>query len=672
MATLETLPQLVLDRICEYLNDDDDDDNNNNNTYTAYQSGSGLRALSLTSRQCCTATGSQRFCQLRMAVTSVDEMMRVLERWVEMLDRDGGRRYRYVRRLKVVLPGQDKVYDEWEEHRFAPWLSDLPRFCSPPPRSFKRDRRGPHKLESTTGEPWLALARFIGRLPALKDVVWGFCNMPRTVLAAIHATGTCRLHMHRFRLDSLVVHRNGPPQVIDIDPDEYALATSPALCSVVAKVRGYETDGDLNYGGEALMGMAAGAAPNLQHLWLLPSHAGNSLDLMQAVRLGKPPAPPDGLFYPKEVQIGGLRSLFCAGAASGREIEAWAARADFSKLCRLACRPWDSTWAGVLVGAAARGELASLKSLYLSEIGSNNTRRVGQLLTALNQNSLQSLSLDGQIHDALFDTILDRHGKSLRHLSLYPYEHEDYDNDDDEHDGDSRTLLFVLTPDLSARLAEKCPSLEVAELPMNRTLGDAWECAMYRGLGRLPRLKRLSLTLRFVVHPNEDVEDENEEPIYHGENIPRAILSQAFVNAAVDVDLARAIFDRLIASSSPGSSGSLEHLRLLIRRKAGRYAPASDDWRFGELLSWFARDWICERRRRSGDDTPVVEIREHDPGCTARAGKEWQDLGEGKRQFAREDVFVEAFGDVWPQTTPRWWEDWKSVPLCPDDDPCTQ
>ena len=185
---------------------------------------------------------------------------------------------------------------------------------------------------------------------------------------------------------------------------------------------------------------------------------------------------------------------------------------------------------------------------------------------------------------------------------------------------------------------------------------------MYRGLGRLSQLRRLSLTLQFIVHPNEDVLDENGEVINYGEEIPRAYLSQAFANAAVDAGLALAIFDRL--TLSPGSG--LQHLQLLIRRTEGRYAPASYDGRFRELLSWFARSWICERRN-SGNNTPVVEIRELDPRATVEAAKEWQYLAEGKKQFRGEEVFIEAFGDVWPQTTPRWWEDWGSIPLCPDD-----
>ncbi len=91
LAKLETLPWLVLSRICEYLDDDDDD----NDTYAAIQPRSDLRAFSLTSRQCCAATASRRFCQVRVVVNNADGLMRDLERWAETLDCDGGR-YRYV------------------------------------------------------------------------------------------------------------------------------------------------------------------------------------------------------------------------------------------------------------------------------------------------------------------------------------------------------------------------------------------------------------------------------------------------------------------------------------------------------------------------------------------------------------------------------------------------
>ena len=68
---------------------------------------------------------------------------------------------------------------------------------------------------------------------------------------------------------------------------------------------------------------------------------------------------------------------------------------------------------------------------------------------------------------------------------------------------------------------------------------------------------------------------------------------------------------------------------------------------------------------------PVVEVRERGRRGTVEAGKQWQAIAEASKHYWGEEIFIEAFGDVWPQTTPRWWEDWKSVPLCPDGG-CTE
>ena len=455
--------------------------------------------------------------------------------------------------------------------------------------------------------------------------------------------------MHSFHLGSLVVHRYGDPQVIDIDPDDYALATSPALYSVVAKVRNYETEGELNYNEDAIRGMVAGAAPNLQHVWLMDIRCGDSLPFRAAVALGKPSAPPDRLFFPK-VQAGSQRSLLFL-TAKRRDINAWTARTDFSKLCYLAV-PWDPA----LVDMAAHGELASLRGLCLDEIDMESNSAVCQLLTALSSNSLRDLLVGGHIKEVFFDTLLERHGKSLRHLVVKSWPHYDMD----EYEEYPPPPPVFLTPALAARLAEKCPNLEQVGLDVDRSLGDARECAVYRGLGRLPRLRRLSLNLWFTVSAIDDALNENDDSGWECGRVPRACLSQAFANAAVDANLARAIFDM----SSPG--GGLQYLELQTWRKMGFHTIPVNDGQLYNILEWFSRDWICERRR-SGDNISVAEVRERGSGATKQAAEEWQYLAETSEHRGGEEVFVQAFGDVWPQTTPRWWEDWKSMPLCPDD-----
>lgn len=84
--------------------------------------------------------------------------------------------------------------------------------CRPPRRPTEEPRS--RLMQAGKDEPWLPLARFIGRFPALVDFVWGFRIMPRPVLLDLHAAGPCRLHMHCFRLSSLVVPCTSHPQTI--------------------------------------------------------------------------------------------------------------------------------------------------------------------------------------------------------------------------------------------------------------------------------------------------------------------------------------------------------------------------------------------------------------------------------------------------------------------------
>ncbi|KAK3901297.1 hypothetical protein C8A05DRAFT_35017 [Staphylotrichum tortipilum] len=608
-SKLEQLPWLVLNRICEYLDEDSDDA-----VYLASQIHTDLWSFSLASRQCCAVAASQRFIQVRVtAAANGGDLVRALAECADMLDRDGGR-YQHVRRLKIVPPDEATrvLHYGWHDHGYAPALEDMHRFCHPSMR-WHGGLYAP-MMQSDTDEPWLVLADFIGRFPALRDFVWGFLTIPPPVLAAVHAAAGCRLHMHGFWLGSVQVERGG---VVDVHPDDFALATSPALYSVVAAVRSFEAGGEINFLEEALLGMVAGAAPNLRHVWLLYSQSGDSIPLRQAYAMGKPPAPPGHpLFFPEPGRRGSLRSLFFSTVP--QTINSWAARTDFSKLRRLAFE-WDTTCVGTLTAIAARGELASLRGLCLDGVSMDGASAGRGLLAALGPNSLCHLQLEGHINDALFDAILDEQGASLRHLSLYPYEDDRYDPGDD----DTTPPPFVLTPALCARLAEACVNLEHALLPARRTLGDARECAVYRGLGRLGRLKRLLLKLQYTVHPADGGIIDLDAEFIDSHEIPRPLVAQG---------------DR--------------------------------DWHFSTLLAWFARQWVCERRD-SGAGASEVEAREVDPDRTVAAGREWRQFAEeGSRyDYEPEDVYGEAFGDVWPQAIgePRWWEGWSSMPLRPDE-----
>lgn len=642
-SPLETLPSLVLDRICEYLDDDSEERRS-------------LWAFSLTSRCCCAAAAAQRFCQIKLKIPAPDELESGLRRWTELLNPDD--RHRHVRRLKVLrvmteverrskgLQRQDGEAedDEDKDDWNIRYCFDMHDFCRPSNFSMECSNR-----TSMTDHPeaWLPLARFISQLPALKDLVWAYgYHMPQPVLSAVHDRG-CRLHMHCFRLCSLVQSRDSPQP---IDLDDYALATSPSLSSIVVPVLGFETDGKLNYTEEAVMRLVAGTAPSLAHVWLVSTRAGDSLPHREAVRLGKPAW---GGFFPGTAEadelpvLGSLQSLVFAGYLS-YGIDKWGCYTDFTNL-RCLTMSWSPERGVALAEMAMRGNFKSLDTLGLSLI-EDQTDQTQEALNRLleNLNPLHRLYLSGHISNEAFDIVLRRHGRTLRDLSVYVY-----------WDEESRNPLVVFSEAVVQRLAEQCPNLEQVWLPIYRTRGDDRETGIYRMLSRLPRLRRAFLKLYFSGGPDEEYWDEETDGKYplsfsSSEEIPFAHLREAFSNSAIDATLALSIFN-LISSGS-----SLTYLRLEPCRKMGRNAPGRGNVLFENVLRWFNRSWVCKRDARGG-----VTVRELDSEGTAEAGEEWQYLSE-QPQYNGEDIYQEVFNDIWPRRTPEWWKDWTSLPLSYD------
>lgn len=89
----------------------------------------------------------------------------------------------------------------------------------------------------------------------------------------------------------------------------------------------------------------------------------------------------------------------------------------------------------------------------------------------------------------------------------------------------------------------------------------------------------------------------------------------------------------------------------------GRNAPASGIGQFQQVLRWFNRSWVCKRDVRGR-----VTVGELDKKGSATAGEEWQYLSE-EPQYNGGEIYQEVFKDIWPQRTPEWWKDWKSLPF---------
>ncbi|CAK7197526.1 hypothetical protein SEUCBS139899_000174 [Sporothrix eucalyptigena] len=269
LSPFERLPHVVLDIICGYLDDESDH-------------RPDLCAFSLTSHRCCAAANTRRFNQIVLVVPNLDDLEAILAELKTVLGH--GERYGLVHRLRVQGVRRDerqpweraRPHDEEEENeKYAEDDDNLrqiernfkgPPFC----RLGQRFRWVVHGgSNDPNGDDWLPLASFIRELPALRDLIWSE-SVPISLLDALHnAKRPCRLHGLGFCLHSLVYDRSSPRA---IDPEEYALVTSPALYSLRGTFAPFDNNGLLDYSPEALDLMIKGLAPNLTDIWLETQH----------------------------------------------------------------------------------------------------------------------------------------------------------------------------------------------------------------------------------------------------------------------------------------------------------------------------------------------------------------------------------------------------------------
>lgn len=197
-SPIEALPSLILERICDYLDDES-------------ASRRSLRAFTLTSRCCRAAAEAQQFSQVELKILHAEELEGSLRRWNEELI---GGRNRHVRRLKISwaktaeeekkgLSREDEDKDDvnWNPRPYF----HMHAFCRPTKGSIYGSGVG-----TLTDHPenWAPLGQFIAQFSGLQDMIWAAgWNIPLSVLSAVSEKG-CRLHMHSFRLPSLVYHRD--------------------------------------------------------------------------------------------------------------------------------------------------------------------------------------------------------------------------------------------------------------------------------------------------------------------------------------------------------------------------------------------------------------------------------------------------------------------------------
>jgi len=667
-SSLERLPDLVLESVCEYL-------------AAAESRRRSLFAFSLTSKRCCSMTDRTRFTRIRLQVVDGKELRQRLARCNKVL----GERTILVREMKIrgcmrlenegsVPPHEVSSLGEpsFEEATRTYKEEDDDFFTVAPQTYFIGSSPGissEHKLKRS--QEWKPLARFISTCPGLKHLVWASEDQfPRCILDVLHdQLRSTRLHILTFSLRSQYQRED---QFHDVDEDKYALSTSPSLSSICAPTTYIDIKGSLGLNEDASCQMAATLAPNLQSvgMWYQLSRCSRATSC--------PPTLWPGFFKvedrPKGLK-GSITKLTLRGNSTtgiGRRLQRWTEYTDFSKLRCLEL--FDSVGPDalqILADMATDGEFKSLKELTFNTLGSNQNfddeMVTDNLFSALPP--LEALHIIANRKPAKITLALGHQGLSLKRLN-HP---------------------LLISESTLSELRRSFPNLEDLSVVFRRSQGDEQEVRQYLALGALPRLRQLTLRIDgdfsevpdwYTVEGDSFTNEQNQQ------------IGAALIDSAIDAQLAQSIFSTILAASRKVRLGlipSFECLKLRFENQDVMYGSFGNQnvmyGDFGCLQQWVARSWTCERVRADVDSEEAF-VQEYSTEHEREAmrqryidstGDSYYSDGSWDETFPnRKEPYRPAWETLWPnavgkgskfmdgfnsEVTTDWMDEWHSFPL---------
>ncbi|PVH96137.1 hypothetical protein DM02DRAFT_731400 [Periconia macrospinosa] len=597
--TLEALPENILDLVCEYLSCCD-------------AKRKSLFAFSLVSNRCCAVSTRQRFKRVTLSVHDCDSLIYALGKWDQMLVKYG---YGKVKQLKVIGNLPHYMFKELpmitkeDPGSFLYILNDTYDFNDVPESHYRYCWGSVHrelnpKTIAFQERGWQPLADFILKLPALQDLAWSLGN-----LLSDEISGERRYD----RSD-------------DIDPHEYAVATSSRLSYICAMGRSSAEDeeriarcDELNEA--VLMALINRAPPTLEGV-----NINSCVEFIQCCFDVNLPTTPLFKKLRGDHSYGGkarLKSLTPQGYSD--EIA--------FPLCRGCLQRWTE-----------RTDLEVLEHLAI------NSGSAGDIIDAVNVllsvlNPLESLELNGPHNVQTIKHINRYHGLHLRMLYL------------------THTTELAIDSNLMSGIASSCPNLENIRFKMLRTGGNREEVATYQALGKMPRLKRATIamdTLVFDPHPYS-TEFSGKPRTYNTEE-QMYFIRLELINSAIDETLLRAIFATISQSQAGVSTAAkLPFMSLEV-------VP----WRRWELRAarpMRAPDGLCNNldinaRRQSKWECSRDPRDTHHDVLHVTHGPFTYDLLDGYSIYPGwYAIFLEAWKSLWPEFTGDFETNWHSLPL---------
>lgn len=214
---------------------------------------------------------------------------------------------------------------------------------------------------------------------------------------------------------------------------------------------------------------------------------------------------------------------------------------------------------------------------------------------------LESLRLTGNIDNETVDSVITRHGPTLRSLTLEPIGGRGPSTV-------SRHQLTTYGRERTLQLRDTCLRLETLSLPIRRQKGGRAEVAIYRALAEIPSLVDITLELNGrsggeESEPREPFGDYFKDMLFYKQQrflerpMHNGDAMEILLNCALDETLARAIWD-VVATGKAGRP--LRSLRL-GPRGGPAYGQRGGGGYFGTAVEHLRRGYLLERSVRDDD-----------------------------------------------------------------------
>lgn len=627
---METLPPELLALVCQNVKKD-------------YQPS--LISFALTSKQCYAAATKERFRNVQITIKDAETLKSDVSHILDVLKASSS--LKHVRQLKIQgsMCGNTKPshssntsQDCKSSMKAIPWYD---------PKDLLTEDWVSEPVENARQSAdifWSPLATLVGQLPCLAITEF-VCKdqIPSCLLRALEGHPNPQTTL---RLNSGVNAEIGHLARI--------VLSSPLL-SCITMHRNTKTLIE-----ESLVGsILSTSSPNLEEVRLICDGSGFGAPAPSRFSSVLPWYGQDRSGAKQTLRI--LRFASRQRSNGDNMLQSWHRRTDLARLEVLDLR--CHVGMPMLHWATLNAPFVALTDLYIeSELFRSSDAGLYHAAEAflLSLPTLQGLSMCGIPKLEVLSTILSHHGSTLRRLHFRPVMHDAPNRSDALNE-------IELIRDL-------CPNIQHLTFHVRRRRGDAREVAVYKFLGTLRNLTRLSLSLDASMHlsywptinhiqgpshegngPHLDKSTFLQLPF--NKSRPHSVLNghicENLVNSTVDATLAKSILHVIAESKSPNSL-PLQILKV-CPIGAGSFGPIHSPTGLDEVFEETARSWAVMPSPRD-DQVGMLIAQELAPARQFQGQFE-----EPKPLLANVD---RVFRRIWPdQGSGDWRDKWKSIPL---------